>query len=100
MSYSEEPTRRHFLRRAGLMGAVTAAFIGGADLAGIPAHASVRSNKQRTSPDTGCCIDYTWAPGHCGTCPSGECCFHAVGCNANDYLCVASSNCADFGRCT
>jgi hypothetical protein len=99
------PTRRHFLRRTGIMGAVTAAFIGGADLAGISAQASVKSNKRRMGPAVPevCCIDYTWAPDHCNgghPCPSGECCFHATGCTTPTYMCLPSSNCKDYTKCT
>jgi hypothetical protein len=102
----QPPTRRNFLRRTGIIGAVTAAVIGGADLAGVSAHASVKSNKRRTNsaaPDV-CCISYTWAPDHCNggkPCPGGQCCFHAVGCDTppNTYACLDSSSCADFTRC-
>jgi hypothetical protein len=100
----QAPTRRSFLRRTGIIGAVTAAFIGGADLAGLSAHASVKSNKRRTDPAVPdvCCISYTWAPGHCNgghSCPSGQCCFHAVNCAPSMYACLDSSSCADFTRC-
>jgi hypothetical protein len=76
----EAPTRRNVLRRTGIIGAVTAAFIGGADLVGIPAFASAtaKSNRQRPDGDPGVC---TWAPGHCNNghaCPAGECCYHCV----------------------
>jgi len=69
----EAPTRRHFLRRAGIIGAVATAFIGGgADLAGIPASASAKS-KRGTNGGPGVC---TYAKGHCGSgCSSGFCCY-------------------------
>lgn len=73
----EGPTRRHFLRRAGVIGAVAAAFIGGgAELAGMSASAAVRSKGQKPHGGTGLC---TYDKGACGkTCPSGQCCYRCV----------------------
>jgi hypothetical protein len=99
----EMPSRRRFLRQAGLMGAVTAAFVGAADLAGMSsAVAGVKPMKSRThSP---CCETCTYSAGHCGhTCPSGQCCFHCV-CNMPSccnpfYQCIKRPNCNKFTKC-
>lgn len=100
----EVPTRRHFLRRAGVVGAVAAAFIGGgAELAGMSASAAVRSKAKNVRGGPGVC---TYDKGACGeTCQSGECCYkcvcaggtthygcapaHRPGCQSYDITCAS-----------
>jgi hypothetical protein len=84
---AEGTSRRQFLRRAGLAGALSAAVIGGAEVMGLSSASAVtkRANRPRyrveggQSPDvcTGFC-NYTYTPRQCNggkSCPSGQCCF-------------------------
>ena len=94
----EAPTRRHFLRRAGVIGAVTAAFIGGgAELAGVSAFASAKSNKNQPNGRPGVC---TYDAGHCGSggCPHGFCCYRCVCGSRVSYGCepVRSGGCTSY----
>lgn len=58
-------------------------------LAALPAGASPAL---REALQSGCCIHYTVAEGHCqaGGCGSGSCCYHVVstGCDINLYECL------------
>lgn len=87
------PSRRNFLRKAGLMGAVAAALTGGAEVVGLtPASAAGRTN----------CTCYgacTRASCHCygdahagsdGCCKSGYCC----------YECTTTHGCGGIGSYT
>lgn len=93
------PTRRNFIRRAGIIGGITAAFIGTADLAGMSS--AMASRKKQSSAAEPCCFSCTFDPGHCGgTCPSGSCCFHCVGSCGSEYTqCLTRPNCDKFGYC-
>lgn len=91
-------SRRDFLRRAGLTGAVAAAIVGGIDLAGMSsASATADPRRLRPAGPKGCtpctyvCTYHKGEPGCHGTCPSGQCC----------YLCVsnAPSVCPTFSSC-
>jgi hypothetical protein len=101
------PSRRRFLRQAGLMGAVTAAFVGAADLAGMSsAVAGLKPMKAHAHSDIPCCVTCTYSAGHCNggkPCSSGSCCFHCV-CNMPSccnpyYKCIKRPNCNKFTQC-
>jgi anaerobic selenocysteine-containing dehydrogenase len=89
-------SRRQFLKRAGVTGALSAAVLGGAEVAGLSsAFASTRNPKRPRSCNGHC--TYTYTPYKCNggkACPSGECCFyqscegtcgtsHGYGCRAH-----------------
>jgi hypothetical protein len=99
------PTRRNFIRRAGIIGGITAAVIGAADLAGMSsAVAAVGVKGQRNASGAEpCCFSCTFDPGHCNNgaaCASGSCCFHCVGSCGSEYTqCLSRPNCDKFGYC-
>ena len=109
-SHESEPlstSRRNFLRRAGITGAVAAAFIGTAEVTGLSsamAAANQRSSKRNNSPDS--CPDkciYTYTPERCGgQCPSGSCCYHQSStsdCCVNRFNCIAGHCGSNFSVC-
>lgn len=95
------PTRRNFIRRAGIAGGIMAAVIGTADLAGMSS--AVASSKKQSTAAEPCCFTCTFDPGHCNggaACPSGSCCFHCVGSCGSEYTqCLTRPNCDKFGYC-
>ena len=102
----EATSRRHFLRRAGITGALTAGFIGTAEVAGLSSAVAARSrplNSKIPDPCQSIC-KYVYSPGRCGPngakCPSGSCCFYQSGacCAANRYNCIAG-HCSTFTIC-
>ena len=102
----EATSRRHFLRRAGITGALTAGFIGTAEVAGLSSAFAARSrplNSKIPDPCQSIC-KYVYSPGRCGPngakCPSGSCCFYQSGacCAANRYNCIAG-HCSTFTIC-
>jgi hypothetical protein len=94
--------RRTFLRRAGISAAVTAAVVGGADLAGLSA-ASAATRSKRSSPEE-CCITCIYEPRQCNggrACPQAGCCFYCYfnsGCGSDGYRCMNRS-CTTFSQC-
>jgi anaerobic selenocysteine-containing dehydrogenase len=102
--WMEQPTtsRRGFLRRAGITGAVTAGLIGVSEVAGLsPASAQGSGSVQRfkvseggiqllrpgESPNCCSCGNYVYC--QCGgCCPSGTCCYHVSGCCGTVRLCL------------
>ena len=104
---AQAPGRRQFLRRAGITAALTAAVVGGADLAGLTAaSAKVRPSSRKRSPDT-CCVTAVYSPFQCrpdgAACPSGECCFHLLysGCSGetDHFACLGGVGCKTFSEC-
>lgn len=100
------PSRRAFLRRAGVAGALTAGLAGGADLLGMSAagaatrrSAASQRGRQAAKPSClgyNCTLDY----GGCGQpChPSGHCCYYCVGLGRIFTTCA--STCApSFYKC-
>ena len=96
--------RRAFLRRAGIAGAVTAAFVGATDLAGLsPASAAVRrsstsdalhaqTGSSRAGVNVQATTTCTFVRCGCGSngltcCPSGRCCYHCSGVCASGKFC-------------
>lgn len=108
---SEGSSRRQFIKRAGLTGALTAAVIGGAEVAGLtPALASSRRSDhpghRGGSPKvcTGNCT-YTYTPRQCNggkSCPSGQCCFTyqcAGSCGSGHGKMCVTHSCSNFNVC-
>ena len=99
-------TRRSFLRRAGIVSAVTAAFVGAADVAGVAKAATSAKSTPRT-PDVCICTEFwTYSPGHCNggkPCPNGKCCFHVTesgpGCSENLGFQCLSMSCTNHSKC-
>jgi hypothetical protein len=94
-------SRRGFLRRAGITGAVAAGLVGIADVAGLsPAHASTKApvrykitgqtiRAMRPDEPANCCS--TGGFFHCecnGCCPAGYCCYHVSGCCGSRHVCL------------
>lgn len=99
-----DPTRRNFIRRAGIISGLTAAVLGTADLVGMSsAVAAARPNQRNAPAAEPCCYSCTFDPGHCNkgaACPSGQCCFHCVGsCGGSYTQCLTRPNCDKFGYC-
>jgi hypothetical protein len=100
-------SRRDFLRRAGVTGALAAGLAGGADLLGISsAMASTHHGAKRPgrSPNAPCTQAYhcQQTPGQCrgGTActPSGHCCYTCRGCGITTVQCHATCS-PSFGGC-
>lgn len=100
------PSRRRFLRRAGLVGAATAAFIGGADVIGLTsASAATRHGTKptgRNKPDCcgaechrlSCGCKGIKGAGSNGCCDSGSCCYQCFApCVGNYKACFALKGC-------
>jgi hypothetical protein len=99
-------SRRGFLRRAGITGALAAGFIGTAEVAGLSTALAARSGpgtRRIPFPCQSIC-KFVYSPGRCapggGKCPSGSCCFYQSGscCAANRYNCIAG-HCSTFTQC-
>lgn len=100
-------TRRSFLRRAGIAGALAAGLAGGAELAGMsPAYA--RSHKARTrnskagGVQTGrcqCSYSCSYTPGQCGNCGTGNCCFSCTSHCGNFKQCNSCSKRPSYAGC-
>jgi hypothetical protein len=111
---AEGTSRRQFLRRTGMAGVVTAAMIGGAEVAGLSsAFASSKvGNRPRyrveggKSPDicTGFC-NYTYTPRQCNggrACPGGQCCFTFTcggTCGTSSGKRCMTHSCSNFSIC-
>lgn len=111
---AEGTSRRQFLRRAGVTGALTAAVIGGAEVTGLTsAFASTKSANRPlyrlegvNSPDvcTGFC-NYTYTPRQCNggrPCPPGYCCFtYTCGgtCGSGTHKACIAHTCSNFSIC-
>jgi hypothetical protein len=96
--------RRTFLRKAGITGAVTAAFIGAADVIGLgsasaagkpgPRQASLNAQSGPPgdiTPDASItCTHFSCGCGNNGStcCPSTSCCYHCSGICASGRICV------------
>jgi hypothetical protein len=93
-------SRRQFLRRAGVAGALGAALVGGAEMTGL---SSALASSKKTGKPQACartCV-YTYTPRQCNggkSCPGGECCFTASGPCCSGKVCMARS-CASFAVC-
>jgi hypothetical protein len=100
----EGSSRRQFIKRAGVTGALTAAVIGGAEVAGLgSAFASTKhANHRAGSPKIcECACSYKYTPGQCGKCGTGQCCFTYTctgTCGGKGKLCI-TRNCANFNVC-
>jgi hypothetical protein len=100
-SHTEGPTRRGFLRRAGLVGAATAAFVGGADLLGLTsATATTRRGTKRVvgrGPDC-CSVECRYVKCGCSGVPgaSGNCCNPGTCC----YECSGACGIGNFRQCS
>ena len=117
-SRDDGPSRRGFLRRAGLVGAATAAVIGGADVLGLTsASATTRSatthrgTKRRAHGDPDCCsIECEYQGCGCkgvsgaggnGCCDSGTCCYRCRACTGTFFhQCVKKAGCLGYNYCT
>jgi hypothetical protein len=107
-----DTSRRSFLRRAGLMSAAAAAFVGGADVLGLtPASAATRSGARNNCV---CPASCTYVACGCrgafhaasnGCCDSGWCCYHCnqpTRCGGGYHACLSRSwtHCApSFAYC-
>jgi hypothetical protein len=90
-------TRRHFLRRAGITGALAAAFVGAADAAGLGK--ALASTSRRCGHGILTC---TYTPRQCNggrPCSPGWCCYHCVGPCENVHTCIATGQCKSFTGC-
>ena len=95
-----DQSRRGFLRRAGIAGALAAGLAGVAELAGTgPAYARSRPSRQpRLQQNKGqrqCIGNCSWlcsyTPGKCGSCGPNNCCFTCVS--------DGTANCGTSTRC-
>jgi hypothetical protein len=99
-----DTSRRQFLRRAGLAGAVAAALAGTADLAGMSSAlaAAGQQNHQHGTNRRNCCLSCVYTPGHCNggrPCPSGQCCFRCTNnCGGTTTMCRQHS-CNNWSNC-
>jgi hypothetical protein len=107
-------SRRQFLRRAGVTGALSAAVIGCAEVVGLSSAFASTKHPARpryrvqggASPDicTGYC-NYTYTPYKCNggkACPSGQCCFAyscAGTCGTSSGHTCYSHACSNFSTC-
>jgi hypothetical protein len=106
-------SRRGFLRRAGITGAVAAGLIGVADVAGLSS-ASAASQSNSGSKVTGRTTTRGVATNSncssCGgffscqcnvCCPPGYCCYHVSGCCGSHHVCLTrpSGGCAGSFKC-
>lgn len=97
-------SRRDFLRRAGVTGALAAGLIGGADLLGMSsAMASTHHGAKRTGRSPGPCTETyqcRQTPGQCGgpCSPSGHCCYTCTGCGVTQKGCHSTCS-PSFGGC-
>jgi hypothetical protein len=100
----EATSRRGFLRRAGVVAALSAAAAGGAELVGLSAVAA-GTPKSKSTPET-CCRHCVYEPGKCNSgnpCAPGYCCFY---CNPTSGNCIPTSywecipnHCKTFSQC-
>jgi hypothetical protein len=91
-------SRRHFLRRMGVTGAVAAAMVGVSDLAGL-GQALASSGRRNCGNGSQTC---TYTPRRCNggrPCAPGYCCYHCVGCGLNRYTCIPTGSCKSFTAC-
>lgn len=98
-------SRRQFLRRAGITGALTAGLLGTAEVTGLSSALASPSQPRghQAKRSCGSFCKYTYSPGHCGPngakCPPGSCCFYqSGGCCTNRYNCIVHS-CTNFEIC-
>ncbi|HEY7144864.1 MAG TPA: hypothetical protein VH637_11495 [Streptosporangiaceae bacterium] len=86
-------SRRDFLRRAGMTGALAAGLAGGAELLGLSAaSASAHQRSRKAGAQASCLLFMTCrqSPGACpgGPChPSGHCCYTCTGCGTVRVSC-------------
>ncbi|HEY7143650.1 MAG TPA: hypothetical protein VH637_05330 [Streptosporangiaceae bacterium] len=98
-SVGEGSTRRHFLRRAGISGAIAAALVGVTDAAGLSQALASTKRPQNCGGGNQFCA---YSPRQCNggkACPPGYCCYHCTGCGGNYFSCIPTGSCKSFSAC-